>query len=214
MSSGAALRRGGRCWLLLVLVLRAAAAAAGGSLRLVQQRLVADELVAVLLEDRAGEGLAAQHVDGLAEFPELVDQRNEVAVAADDGEGVDVVVREGHLESVEGQVDVGAVLVAARRGDALHHLDGVGGHLPRGAFLPGPVGVGELGDDVAALLQRVERHRNVELALQRDLDADLDVVVIDKHRNIHLLLHDFLVPSLVAPGFMPSAMTMSLISLP
>ena len=204
MSSGTALRRGWRCcccWLLLLLLLLLLLrllllllrARRGLVVRLVEQRFVADELVAVLLQDRAGERLAAHHEHGLAVLLELVDQRNEVAVAADDGEGVHVVVREGHLEGVEGQVDVGAVLVAARRRDALHHLDGVFGHLPRGAVLPAPVGVSELGDDVAALLQGVQSDENVELALQRRFDADLDVVVIDKHRNIHLLLHDFLV---------------------
>jgi hypothetical protein len=162
-------------------------------LRFVEQRLVTDDLVAVLLEDGAGEGLAAQHEDGLAEFPELVDQGNKIAVAADDGERVDVVVSERHFQGVQGEIDVGAILVAARRGNALHHLDGVGRHLARRAFLPGPVRVSELGDDVAALFERVERHRDVEFTLKRGLDADFDVVVIDKHRDIQLVLHVFLV---------------------
>jgi hypothetical protein len=85
-----------------------------GLLGIVEQRLVADELVAVLLEDVAGEGLPTDHEDGLAEFPELVHEGDEVAVAADNGEGVDMVVGERHFERVQRQVDVGSIFVAAR----------------------------------------------------------------------------------------------------
>ena len=56
---------------------------------------------------------------------QLLDQADEIAVAADDHEGVDVRMGEGHLERVERQVDVRAVLVAAGREVALHHLGGV-----------------------------------------------------------------------------------------
>ena len=82
---------------------------------------------------------------------ELLDERQEVAVAADDDVGVDVRVRERHFERVEREVDVGAVLVAARRQIALHEADGVLGE--GAAVLAGarPVGVGDLGDDLAAL---------------------------------------------------------------
>ena len=59
----------------------------------------------------------------------------------------------------------------------------------RGAFLPAPVGVRELGDDIAAFLQCVERERHVELAVQRRLHADLDVVVIDEHGDLQFFLH-------------------------
>ena len=81
-----------------------------------KQRFVADELVTVLLQNRAGEGFAAHHENRLVVLLEFVDQRDEIAVAADDGESVDVVVREGHLQRIERQVDIGAVLIAARRG--------------------------------------------------------------------------------------------------
>ena len=99
------------------------------------------------------------------------------------------VVREGHLQRVQRQIDVAAVLVAARRRIALHHLHGVFGHLTRGAFLPAPVGVSELGDDVAALLQRIEHERNIELALQRRFHADLDIVEVDEDGDVQFFFH-------------------------
>ena len=68
----------------------------------------------VLLQDRAREGPAAHYENALVVLLQLVDQRDEIAVAADDRESVDVIVGEGHLERVECQVDVGAILVAAR----------------------------------------------------------------------------------------------------
>ena len=126
--------------------------------------LVGDELVAVLLHRRAGELPAADDDDLAAVLLELLDERDEVAVAADDDEGVDVVVGEGHLERVERHGDVGAVLVAARRHVALHHADGV--LREQAAVVAGalPVAVGDLGDDLAALLDGLEDEADVELA--------------------------------------------------
>ena len=90
--------------------------------------LVGDELGAVLLHHLAGELAAAYDEHLLVVLLELLHERDEVAVAADDDEGVDVVVREGHFERVERQVDVGAVLVAAGRHHALHEPHGVVRH--------------------------------------------------------------------------------------
>ena len=142
--------------------------------------LVGDELVAVPLHRRAGELPAADDDDLAAVLLELLDQRDEVAVAADDDEGVDVVVGEGHLERVERHGDVGAVLVAARRQVALHHADGV--LREQAAVVAGalPVAVGDLGDDLAALLDGLEDEADVELPADGALDADLDVVEIDE----------------------------------
>ena len=67
----------------------------------------------------------ADHEDALVVLLQFVDQRDEIAVAADDRERVDVIVRERHLERVEREVYVGAVLVAARRGIPLDHLHGM-----------------------------------------------------------------------------------------
>ncbi len=156
-----------------------------------QQRFKADELVAILLENRRGKRLAADHEHRLAVFLELVHQRDEVAIAADDGEGVHMRVREGHLQSVEREVNVGSVLIAARRGNSLDHLHGVFGHLPGSAILAPPVGISEFGDDVAALLERIQRERDVKFPPQRGFQSNLDVVVIDKHRDIQFFLHSY-----------------------
>ena len=126
---------------------------------------------------------------GLVVLLQLVDERDEVAVAADDGEGVDVIVGERHFERVEREVDVRAVLVAAGRGVALHHLDGVFGKLAGEVFHPSPVRVSDLGDDFAALLQRFEHDRDVKFALQSRLHSDFDIVEVDENRYLVLLFH-------------------------
>ena len=97
----------------------------GRGLAHARQVLVGDELVAVALQDHARERAAADDEHLLVVLLQLLDERQEVAVAADDDVGVDVRMRERHLERVEREVDVGAVLVAARRQVALHEADGV-----------------------------------------------------------------------------------------
>src|ERR1039458_9648841 len=83
---------------LLRLALRRTIAAFRSLFRIGKQRFVADELVTVLLQNCAGEGLAAHHEHGLAVFLELVDQRDEIAVAADDGERIHMLL--GGLHTV------------------------------------------------------------------------------------------------------------------
>ena len=137
----------------------------------------------VLLHRHAGE-LAAADDDHLASVLfQLLDERDEVAVAADDDEGVDVIVGEGHLEGVERHGDVGAVLVAARRHVALHHADGVLGEEPAVVADALPVAIGNLGDDLAALFDGLEDEADVELAADGGFDADLDVVEVDEYGN-------------------------------
>ena len=51
-----------------------------------------------------------------------------------------------------------------------------------------PVGVGDLGDDLAAFLDGVENGADVELVAERRLDADLDVVEVDENRNVQTIL--------------------------
>jgi len=145
--------------------------------------------VTILLQNRAGKSFASHHKHGLAIFLQLVHQRDKIAVAADNRERIHMRVRERHFQRVQRQVNVGAVLISARRWDPLHHLDGVFGHLAGGSVLPPPIRVSELGDDIAALLQRIQRQRHIEFAPQRRLESDLDVVVIDKHRDVQFVLH-------------------------
>ena len=69
--------------LLLMLVALPAAAVR----TIVHDRLVGDELVTVALQDGAGERFAADDEDAFVVLFQLIDQRNEVAVSADDAEG-------------------------------------------------------------------------------------------------------------------------------
>ncbi len=68
----------------------------------------------VLLQDGARESAPAHHENRLVVLFQLVHQRDEVAVAADDRECINVIVRKGHLQRVQRQVDIRAVFVAAR----------------------------------------------------------------------------------------------------
>src|SRR5258708_4697481 len=99
---------------------------------------------------------------------------------------------EGHFQSVEREIDVRAVLVAARGGNPLHHLYGVFRHLTGRAVLASPVRIRELRYDVAAFFQRIQRQRYIELTTQRRFESDLDVVVIDEHRYVEFILHPYL----------------------
>jgi hypothetical protein len=53
---------------------------------------------------------------------------------------------------------------------------------------PGPVGVRDLGDDLPALLDRVEDDPDVELLAEGGLDAELDVVEDDEKGDVQALL--------------------------
>ena len=51
-----------------------------------------------------------------------------------------------------------------------------------------PVGVGDLGDDLAALLDGVEDDADVELLAEGGLDADFDVVEVDEYCDVQTIL--------------------------
>src|SRR5206468_12590551 len=51
-----------------------------------------------------------------------------------------------------------------------------------------PVGIRDLGDDLAAFLDRVEDGADVELLVERRLDADLDVVEVDEDGDVETIL--------------------------
>ena len=152
--------------------------------RAADEVLVGDEFRAVLLQDHAREGAAADHEHLAVVELELLDQRHEVAVAADDHEGVDVAVGEGHLQRVEREVDVGAVLVATGRQVALDHLDGVLSERAAVVTGAGPIPVRHLGDHLAAFFHRFEHGADVEMATEGGLDADLDIVEVDEEGDL------------------------------
>src|SRR5579862_5854505 len=98
--------------------------------------------MAVLLENGTRKIAASDNENFLVVLFEFFDKGNEIAVAADNDEGIDMVAGESHLERVKRKVDVGAILVATRRQIPLHHLNSVLRHAP--AVLAGtlPVAVG------------------------------------------------------------------------
>ena len=51
-----------------------------------------------------------------------------------------------------------------------------------------PVGVGDLGDDFAALLDGLEDDADVELLAEGVLDADFDVVEVDEDGDVETFL--------------------------
>ena len=127
---------------------------------------------------------AADNEHFLVVLFELLDQSDEVAIAADNHECIDMISGERHLERIEREVDVGAVFVAAGREVALNHLDRVLRHAAAvftGSF---PVAVGDLGDDFAPFLDGFENGSNIEVPVQGALDADLDVIEVDKYRDL------------------------------
>ena len=138
----------------------------------------------VSLEDATGERAPADDEYFLVVLLQLLDQREKIAVAAHDDVRVDVRVGEGHFKSVEGEVDVRAVLVAARRQVALDEADGVLGERPAVLARPGPVGVGDLGDHLAAFFEGFENDADIEVLAERGLDADLNVVEVDEYRDV------------------------------
>jgi hypothetical protein len=142
--------------------------------------------MAVLLHHETRKLTPPDDEDLLVVLLQFLDERDEVAVAAHDDKGVDVVVGERHFECIEREIDVGAVLVAARRQVALHHANGMLRQEPAVVAGALPVAVGDLGDDFTALLDGFENGRNIERLVQSGLDADLDVVEINEDRDFQL----------------------------
>ena len=119
---------------------------------------------------------------------QLFDQRQKIAVAADDHVRVDVLMGEHHFERIEREVDVGAVLVAAGGEVSLHEPDGVLRQMPAVFAGAGPVRVGDLGDHLAAFLDAVENDPDVEMFVEGALDADFDVVKVDENGDVQTIL--------------------------
>ena len=148
-----------------------------------RQVLVGDELVAVALHHLAGERSAADDEHLLAVLLQFLHEGNEVAVPADDHVGVDVRMRERHLQRIEREVDVRAVLVAAGREVTLDEFRRVLRERAAVVSRARPVAVSDLRDDLAALLQRFEHDADVELRIEGALDSDFDVVEIDEYSD-------------------------------
>src|SRR5438552_18563111 len=138
----------------------------------------------VLLKNDAGKTAPADNEDFLVVLFELFDQRDEIAVAANNNKGIDVVSRERHLQRVQRQVNVGPVLVAAGRQVSLHHLDRVLGHAATVFARALPVTVGNLSNDFAAFLNGLENCADIEVTTQRGPHSKLDIVKVDEYGDL------------------------------
>ena len=152
--------------------------------------LVEDELVADLGQKRARGFLHAHADHRLAELLELGDERREVRVAGEDGEGVDVVLREADLHRVHGKADVGRVLAGEGAVGDLYELDAelVQGRHGVGEALP--VAVGALGRDAALVDEALEdeldvgqRARLLVAVAIAPAGAEREVLEVDEHRD-------------------------------
>ncbi len=145
---------------------------------------VCDELVAVLLEDDAGEGPPPDYQNRFVVLLEFFDKGYEVAVTAHNDESVDVVSRESHLQGIQRQGNIRPVFVSSRRQVSLDHLDCVLRHGPAKVFRPLPVPVRDLRNHLSPFLDGFQHGSNVEIAAQGLPDSDGYVVKVDKYGNL------------------------------
>src|SRR5262249_13193801 len=145
------------------------------------QILVGNELMTVLLENGARKIAPANYQDFLVVLLEFFNERDEIAIPSDDHESIDVIPRKCHLERVQSEIDVGAVLIASRRQIALYHLNRVLSHASAvfaGAF---PIPIRDFCNDLAAFLDGFKDGPDIKMAIQGAFDPDLDVVKVDKY---------------------------------
>jgi len=140
--------------------------------------------VTVALQDSAGELAAAYHEHALIVLLKLLDQGDEVAIAAHNCERADVIAGKGHLQGVESQVDVRSVLVAARGDVALHHLHRMLRQLAAEITGARPVSVCRLAHNFATFLQCFEHDGDIEFLSQGVFDPNLNIVKVDKNGEL------------------------------
>ena len=75
---------------------------------------------------------------------------------------------------------IGLALAIAGLNTRLVAQTGVLGERPAVLARPGPVGVGDLGDHLAAFFEGFENDADIEVLAERGLDADLNVVEVDE----------------------------------
>src|SRR5262245_48512339 len=134
--------------------------------------------MAVFLQDRARKIASPNDQDFLVVLFKLFDQRDEVAIATNDYESVDVISRERHFQRVQSQIDVRTILVATRREIALNHLNRVLRHAS--AVLAGalPVAVRDFRDNFPSFLYRLQNRANIEMTVKGALNSYFNVVKV------------------------------------
>ena len=128
------------------------------------QVVVVDELVAIGDQQIRRRALDAAAEHALVVFLELRDQRRKVAVARDQGEDVDVLLRVAQVERVDDHADVGAVLAAHLALRDVDQFDALGVELAHRVAVVAPVAVGPLEDDPAFFQQPLQDQLDLELA--------------------------------------------------
>src|SRR4029453_5757337 len=158
-------------------------------LRVADEVLVEDELVAVRHEKIRGGGLDAEADDVSIVFTKLRDQRGEVRIARDQRERVDVRLPIGQIEGIDDHPDVRRVLAAVARLGDVDELDGpfVERALVLGEAIP--VGVSPPHDDLALLEESLQDQLELELLVLRFLYAAGDVLEVHEHRQLPFSVH-------------------------
>jgi hypothetical protein len=148
------------------------------ALFLPHQVVVVDELVAVRDQQVRGRALDADADHELVVLAQLADQRREVRVAADDHEGVDVLLRVAQVERVHDHADVGGVLAGHAHVRDLDHLERRLVHRPLELAVALPVAVRLLDDDAALEQQPLQHPVDVEPGVLGVAHAERNVLEV------------------------------------
>ena len=137
-----------------------------------------------LVIEQVGARVLHAHADhGLRVLAQLGHQRREIGVAADDDEGVDVLLGVAEVERVDHHADVGRVLARLAHVRDLDQLEGRGVHRRLEFLVAVPVAVGLLHHDRALGEQALEHLPHVELRVLRLAHAERDVLEVAEHRQ-------------------------------
>ena len=146
------------------------------------ERIVTVVFVAIHHQQVAG-ALANAHADDvLAVLLELHHHAREIGVTRKQNEGADLGTREHEFHGVDGEADVGGVLLRAAVRRRHDHVDRRLGKRHDILRVAAPVGIGPLHGDLA--LDDVRRQEILELRLQVGADPHRDVVEIDEERGV------------------------------
>ena len=151
------------------------------------ERVVAVVLVTVHDEQIAGRLANADADDVFAILLELVDEAREVAVAGEQDVGADLRAREDELDGVNGEPDVGRVLLGRPVGGREDHVDRRLGERDDVLRVAAPVGVGALDGDFA--LDDLGAEQRAQLLSEVGANPHRDVVEVDEEggvRRVHL----------------------------
>ena len=146
------------------------------------ERVVAVVLVAVLHEQIAGRLTNTDADNVLAVFLELDDEAREVGVAGQQDDRADFRTREDELDRVDGEADVGCVLLGRPVGRGEDEVDRRFAERDDVLRVAAPIRVGALNGDLS--VDDVGRQQVAQLRLKIRADPHRDVVEIDEERGV------------------------------